>query len=158
MRPTCESTGYFGLNEWLVPILEQSGLLVNLDHVGQFTKFTGTNWTTAPLRPYFLDRNDITREGDSSVLVIPLGMTKRCRGEDGLMLNLNSLRYLRSLWRQMEKSQSPSPVSFVWVQACRMRQDRRKLKALLRFFRSEGVEFVVPSEAYREHTSAASIS
>lgn len=152
LQPTCESTGYFGLNEWLVPILEQNRLLVNLDHVGKFTDFTGTDWTTAPLRPYFLDRNSVTCEGDSSVLVIPLGMTNRWRGEDGLMANHNSLRYLRSLWREMKKSQSPPGISFVWVEAHRMRQDEGKLRALLRFFRSEGAEFVVPSEAYRECT------
>lgn len=158
LQPTCESTGFFGMNEWLVPILEANGLLVNVDNVGKFTKFTSTDWTAAPLRPYFLDRTAISREGDSRVLAVPLGMTDCCRGEDGLMANYNSLRYLRSLWRAAADAESANNVCFLWVEAHRMPRDVGKLRALLRFLRSEGAEFVVPSEVYKQYSATASPS
>lgn len=152
---TCESTGYFGGNEWLVPILEEHRLLVNLDNVGVFTKFTGRNWIKSPNRPYLMDRTVAASEGDSGVLSIPLGMTSVCRGEDGLMVGSNGLRYLKDLWRNIAASSNNEITAFVWIEAARIRRDWRKLASFLKYLKAQGVEFIVPSTAYRDYGATA---
>jgi len=154
LRAACESTGYFGMNEWLVPILEAHEILVNLDNIGTFTRFTGRNWAEAPSRPYFADRVDVARKGDSRVLMIPLGMTDCCRGEDGLMIGRNSLRYLKSLWREIRSASSGDSACYIWVEAHRIRKDERRLVSLLRWLKSEGAELATPTEVYDSYAAA----
>ncbi len=153
VKPACHSTGYFGMNEWFVPALEANDLLVNLDNCGAFTKFTTRDWTVAPGKPYYMDPDDVTCEGASRVLSVPLGMTKYCRGEDGLMLAPNSLRYLRSLWEEIARESGDESVWFLWVEAQRMDRDHRKLRSFLRWLKGKGVEFVVPSEIYKDYAA-----
>lgn len=155
LKPICESTGYHGLNEWFVPILEENGLVVNLDNVGSFTEYTVRDWTETSGRPYFLNPDRVVEAGTSKILSLPLGMLDFCRGDDGLTCR-NSLRYLQDLWNHINDSFPASHVCYLRVQAHRIDADQKKLQSFIRRIRQQGIEIITPSQAYQEAISAVS--
>lgn len=147
LSAVCQATGYSGLNEWFLPVLKANDILVNFDNIGEFTQFTARDWSSAPIRPFIMDEDDMTVEGNSGVLSVPLGMTEFCRGLNGLMLGTNDLRYLKSLWREIASGDS---ACFLWVDAHRIESAGRKLVSLLKWLKSEGVSLATPTEVYRD--------
>jgi hypothetical protein len=78
-RPRTIRWGRWGLAGWMVPLMEEEGYLVDTTVTPGIAwwAISGTRWwkatsyASAPLSPYFLDRDDICAAGDSAVLEIP---------------------------------------------------------------------------------------
>jgi hypothetical protein len=158
MALTCQSTGHFCMNEWLIPALESADIHVNFDNIGEFNRISGIDWSTAPTGAYFMSKSDVTSEGDSQVLSVPLGGVGPCRGEDGLMVATSGSRYLRSLWNAMCAASGSEDVFYMLVKASRIDVDKNKLCSILRFVRSGGARFVLPSDVYTEQILKANRS
>ncbi|MDH7480989.1 MAG: hypothetical protein QHH26_03300 [Armatimonadota bacterium] len=143
--------GYFGMNEWITPIAENQGLVISMNNVGKYVKYSHNNWNEAPLKPYFHSYDDSKAPGDSRVLEIPLGMTDLMRYEDGLVLDANSLWDLKRTWRQMEAEGKTWPC-FVLLRASKIEQCRATAERFLGFITKRRAMLSTPSEIYKIYT------
>ena len=73
-RPVSYRAGRNGFTGWQVEILESLGYLVDssVDPFFNEKRKGGPSFAGAPLLPYFLDREDVRRPGDSGLLEIPI--------------------------------------------------------------------------------------
>lgn len=145
MEPTCQTMGYYGLNEWTIPIVEKLGIYVSLNNVGRYIPWSHNDWSKAPQVPYFHSYENIYSPGDSSVFEVPLGGWGVMRADDGLMFNGNSLWYLKRVWMNMVKDEQRI-LCFALLKASRSDWSPQLIYKFADFVRRQDVAILTPSE------------
>jgi hypothetical protein len=146
IKPTCQMIGYYGLNEWTIPIVERLGIRVSLNNVGEYVPWSHNDWQKAPRTPYFHSYENIYTPGSSSVLEIPLGGWGVMRADDGLVFNGNSFWYLKKVWMNMVKS-GQHLLCFALLRPFKRDWSPQVVSKFVHFIRSQGVAVLTPSEA-----------
>lgn len=146
IKVASQMTGYFGMNEWLTPIVEKLGIYVSLNNVGKYVSESHNDWERAPREAYFHSYDDVKERGASRVLEIPLGGTELLSYQDGMMIDKNSAADLRRLWSRMS-DENASPC-FILLRAQEIGGCSKTAESFIKYLKNEGTEFTVPSEAY----------
>ncbi|MGB9587636.1 MAG: hypothetical protein ACPL7O_05595 [Armatimonadota bacterium] len=149
IQPTCQIIGYYGMNEWITPIVERLGILVSLNNVGEYVPWSHSDWTKAPRKAYFHSYDDAYASGDSKVLEVPLGTTELMRYEDGLVINPNSLWHLKRVWRDVRSAcVDEDALYFVLLRTWRLNNCYSVAERFIRFIQRDGALLLTPSAAW----------